>query len=151
MVRASFPEASQHLQIATDAIARCSAAAVVRLGEQLLGQGESTDPGLLEPRYIKEFFLSTTHQQEAPPCPGSNAPKRTSRPKPRKREIPDGLWTKCEQCGEIIHKTELEKSFYTCAKCNAHFRIGSKEYVEILLDPGSLQGIRQADALRRSR
>jgi acetyl-CoA carboxylase carboxyl transferase subunit beta len=57
----------------------------------------------------------------------------------QKREIPDGLWTKCEQCGEIIHKTELEKSLYTCAKCNAHFRIGSKQYFEILFDPGSFK------------
>ncbi len=57
----------------------------------------------------------------------------------QKRETPDGLWTKCEQCGEIIHKMELEKSFYTCSKCNAHFRIGSKEYFDILFDPGSFK------------
>jgi acetyl-CoA carboxylase carboxyl transferase subunit beta len=57
----------------------------------------------------------------------------------QKRETPDGLWTKCEQCGEIIHKMELEKSLFTCAKCNAHFRIGSKEYFDILFDPGSFK------------
>ncbi len=57
----------------------------------------------------------------------------------QKRETPDGLWTKCEQCGEIIHKMELEKTLYTCAKCNAHFRIGSKEYFDILFDPGSFK------------
>ncbi len=57
----------------------------------------------------------------------------------QKREIPDGLWTKCEGCGEIIHKTELQKSLYTCAKCGMHFRIGSTEYFEILLDPGSFK------------
>ena len=57
----------------------------------------------------------------------------------QKRETPDGLWTKCEQCGEIIHKMELEKNFYTCTKCNAHFRIGSKEYFEILFDQGSFK------------
>ena len=57
----------------------------------------------------------------------------------QKREIPDGLWTKCEQCGEIIHKTELEKSLFTCAKCGAHFRVGSKEYLDILLDAGSFK------------
>ena len=57
----------------------------------------------------------------------------------QKKDIPDGLWTKCEQCGEIIHRTELEKNLYTCAKCNAHFRIGSKEFIEILLDEGSFK------------
>ena len=57
----------------------------------------------------------------------------------QKKEIPDGMWTKCAQCGEIIHKTELQKNFYVCGKCNAHFRIGSKEYIEILLDPDSFK------------
>jgi acetyl-CoA carboxylase carboxyl transferase subunit beta len=65
----------------------------------------------------------------------------------QKKEIPDGLWTKCEQCGEIIHRTELEKNFYTCVKCNAHFRIGSREYIKILLDEGSFK---EHDARMRS-
>ena len=57
----------------------------------------------------------------------------------QKKEIPDGMWTKCEQCSEIVHKMELQKNSYTCAKCGAHFRIGSKEYLEILLDAGSFK------------
>jgi acetyl-CoA carboxylase carboxyl transferase subunit beta len=57
----------------------------------------------------------------------------------QKKDIPDGMWTKCEQCGEIIHKMEMQKSLYTCPKCNAHFRIGSKEFIEILLDPNSFK------------
>ena len=57
----------------------------------------------------------------------------------QKREIPDGLWTKCESCGEIIHKMELQKSIWTCAKCGAHFRIGSAEYFELMLDPDSFK------------
>jgi len=57
----------------------------------------------------------------------------------QKKEVPDGLWTKCDQCGEIIHRMELEKNFFTCVKCNAHFRIGSKEYIAILLDEDSFK------------
>jgi len=72
----------------------------------------------------------------------------------QKKDIPDGLWTKCEQCGEIIHRTELTKNFYTCAKCNAHFRIGSKEYLELLLDPDSFKEhdrrMRSSDPLKFS-
>lgn len=70
----------------------------------------------------------------------------------QKRELPDGMWTKCEHCGEIIHKTELEQNFFTCAKCNAHFRIGSKEYISILLDESSFKEydrkMRSVDPLR---
>jgi acetyl-CoA carboxylase carboxyl transferase subunit beta len=51
-----------------------------------------------------------------------------------KKDIPDGQWTKCDSCGEIIHKKQLEQNLYTCQKCGYHFRIGSKEYFEILLD-----------------
>lgn len=57
----------------------------------------------------------------------------------QKKDIPGGLWRKCEGCGEIIHQTQLEGSFYTCTKCNYHFRIGSKEYFALLLDDGSFQ------------
>lgn len=57
----------------------------------------------------------------------------------QKKDIPDGMWTKCLGCGDIIHKKQLEQNLFTCTKCNYHFRIGSKEYFDILLDKGSLK------------
>jgi acetyl-CoA carboxylase carboxyl transferase subunit beta len=57
----------------------------------------------------------------------------------QKKEMPDGLWTKCAGCGEIIHRKQLEQNLFTCPKCGSHFRIGSKEYFEILLDEGSFK------------
>jgi acetyl-CoA carboxylase carboxyl transferase subunit beta len=57
----------------------------------------------------------------------------------QRKDIPDGMWTKCDGCGEIIHKKQLEQQFYTCIKCNYHFRIGSKEYIQFLLDEGSFK------------
>lgn len=57
----------------------------------------------------------------------------------QKKEIPDGLWTKCDACGEIIHKKELQKNLFTCSKCNAHFRVGSEEYIAVLLDEDSFK------------
>jgi len=70
----------------------------------------------------------------------------------QKREIPDGLWTKCESCGEIIHKKELQKNYFTCAKCNAHFRIGSADYMALLLDQSSFnerdKRMRSSDPLK---
>lgn len=52
----------------------------------------------------------------------------------QKKDVPDGMWTKCGSCGEIIHRKQLEQNLFTCFKCSYHFRIGSKEYFEILLD-----------------
>src|SRR5437879_3953600 len=64
-----------------------------------------------------------------------------------RKDAPDGMWTKCEGCGEIIHRKQLEQQVYTCIKCNYHFRIGSKEYANILLDEGSF---RELDRKMRS-
>lgn len=57
----------------------------------------------------------------------------------QKKDIPDGIWTKCNGCSEIIHKKQLEQNLFTCPKCNFHFRIGSKEYFDILLDDGNFK------------
>jgi acetyl-CoA carboxylase carboxyl transferase subunit beta len=59
----------------------------------------------------------------------------------RKKEIPDGLWIKCEKCGEIIYKKELERNSWVCSKCQYHFRINSEQYVQILMDDGKLTEI----------
>jgi acetyl-CoA carboxylase carboxyl transferase subunit beta len=57
----------------------------------------------------------------------------------QKKDTPEGLWTKCESCGEIVHKKVLQQNLWVCAKCNFHFRIGSKEYFSILLDAGTFR------------
>lgn len=65
--------------------------------------------------------------------------KKSISPESKKREIPDGQWVKCESCSEIIHIKQLELSSFVCEKCNCHFRIGSKEYIELLLDKNSFK------------
>ena len=57
----------------------------------------------------------------------------------QKKDIPDGMWTKCSGCSEIIHKKQLDQNLFTCPKCNFHFRIGSKEYFSIMLDNGTFK------------
>lgn len=66
----------------------------------------------------------------------SKKPKEKSGPK---IIVPDGLWLKCESCSEILYKKELEKNIWTCPKCNFHFRIPSRKYIELLLDEGKLE------------
>lgn len=56
-----------------------------------------------------------------------------------KQDIPDGLWTKCGGCGEIIYARELERRFWVCPSCEYHFRIGHAEYIRLLLDDGVLE------------
>jgi len=57
----------------------------------------------------------------------------------KKTDVPDGQWSKCEDCGEIIHTKQLEVNLWTCPKCNFHFRIGSEQYIQIIFDKGSFK------------
>ncbi len=49
----------------------------------------------------------------------------------------DGLWIKCNNCGEIIYRKEVEKNLKVCPKCNYHFRLSSQEWIDILIDQKS--------------
>jgi len=51
-----------------------------------------------------------------------------------KLKLPDGLWAKCEACGEILYRKELEKNLWICLKCQFHFRISCRDYISLLLD-----------------
>ncbi len=52
----------------------------------------------------------------------------------KKKDIPEGLWTKCEECGDIVYNKKLEDNFKVCPKCNYHFRINAYERAGMLLD-----------------
>ena len=51
-----------------------------------------------------------------------------------KKDVPEGLWTKCPQCKFTATIQELEDSLYVCPKCAYHHRIGSEDYFDILFD-----------------
>jgi acetyl-CoA carboxylase carboxyl transferase subunit beta len=77
--------------------------------------------------------------------------KQNISPDSQKKDLPDGMWEKCPSCNEIIHKKQLEANLWTCLKCDYHFRIGSSEYIGILLDAGTFKEMdkkmRSADPL----
>lgn len=53
---------------------------------------------------------------------------------PRRKEIPDGLWTKCANCQAILYNKELRQSLFVCGKCGYHFRMGAWDRLALLLD-----------------
>ncbi len=57
----------------------------------------------------------------------------------RKTHIPEGLWTRCEDCGKIIYNKALEENFKVCPKCQFHFTIGAPERITLLMDTGTFQ------------
>lgn len=56
-----------------------------------------------------------------------------------KKDMGEGMWEKCPNCGEIMHKTQWENNLFVCTKCDYHFRIGSKEYFKIVFDEGTFK------------
>lgn len=64
---------------------------------------------------------------------------RSEKTSARKMEIPNGLWQRCDSCHEILYRKTLEKNFFVCPRCNYHFRITSRQYIELLLDQGKIE------------
>ncbi|MFT4204407.1 MAG: acetyl-CoA carboxylase, carboxyltransferase subunit beta [Chitinophagaceae bacterium] len=51
-----------------------------------------------------------------------------------KRDVPEGLWSKCPECGYISTTSDLKENLYICPKCNFHHRISSEDYFEVIFD-----------------
>jgi len=50
------------------------------------------------------------------------------------KTVPEGLWTKCEECGAVLYRAEVERSLDVCPKCEHHMRIGARERLGSFLD-----------------
>ncbi len=48
----------------------------------------------------------------------------------------EGLWIKCLGCRQTIWKAELEANLNVCPKCQHHFKLGARQRLELLLEPG---------------
>ena len=54
---------------------------------------------------------------------------------PEERKVrTEGLWVKCESCGTIVFRKDLEANLLVCPKCGFHFKMNSKQRLEMLLD-----------------
>jgi len=55
----------------------------------------------------------------------------------KKKDIPEGLWSKCEECSETLYNKTLEENLKVCPKCNYHFLLDAHERLDLLIDAGS--------------
>ncbi|MBC8060314.1 MAG: acetyl-CoA carboxylase carboxyltransferase subunit beta [Clostridiaceae bacterium] len=56
-----------------------------------------------------------------------------------KPSIPNGMWAKCNKCGEIIYKKDLEDNLMVCPKCKAHLRLSALERIKLTIDEGTFE------------
>ena len=57
----------------------------------------------------------------------------------RRRSIPDGLWMKCDACGAMVYKREVEQALWVCPKCQYHFSLAAPQRIAFTFDEGSFQ------------
>jgi acetyl-CoA carboxylase carboxyl transferase subunit beta len=55
-------------------------------------------------------------------------------PPEERRVRTEGLWAKCESCGTIVFRKDLEANLYVCPKCQFHFKMSAKQRLEMLFD-----------------
>ncbi|MBA6223825.1 MULTISPECIES: acetyl-CoA carboxylase, carboxyltransferase subunit beta [unclassified Colwellia] len=54
----------------------------------------------------------------------------------QKRNIPEGVWSKCTSCNAVLYKIELDRQMSVCPKCDHHMRISARKRIDGFLDQG---------------
>jgi acetyl-CoA carboxylase carboxyl transferase subunit beta len=52
-----------------------------------------------------------------------------------RRTVPEGVWSKCDECSAVLYRADLERNLAVCPKCSHHMRIGARLRIESFLDP----------------
>lgn len=55
----------------------------------------------------------------------------------RRANIPEGVWTRCDSCGQVLYRAELERNLEVCPKCDHHMRMTARARLHAFLDKGS--------------
>lgn len=80
------------------------------------------------------------------------APKIKERPSEKVLRVPEGLWVKCSQCGEILQSKFLKDNLQVCPECHHHFRVGAWERIAQLTQDHAFEeiaaGLRSRDPLK---
>jgi len=57
----------------------------------------------------------------------------------KKKDMPDGLWMRCDECGATVYKKDVENSLRVCPDCGFHFPLDSAQRIAMTLDPWSFE------------
>jgi acetyl-CoA carboxylase carboxyl transferase subunit beta len=60
-------------------------------------------------------------------------------PDVKKDGVPEGLWMRCPDCGDMLFRKAVEEALNVCPSCQHHFRISARTRVDQLVDPGSFE------------
>jgi acetyl-CoA carboxylase carboxyl transferase subunit beta len=91
----------------------------------------------------KSLGIESTEPAVTPP-PATAATTFAKKPKiastkARKREIPEGLWTKCKKCSTLLYDKDLDENLKVCQHCGFHFTLGARERIHSLVETCSFE------------
>jgi acetyl-CoA carboxylase carboxyl transferase subunit beta len=92
----------------------------------------------------KSLGIDAPEPAVTPPAPNAASASFAKKPKissgkSKKREIPEGLWTKCPKCSNMVFDKELDENLKVCPHCQRHFPIGARERVHSLVETCSFE------------
>lgn len=82
---------------------------------------------MLRDMFKKTYTMIDSHYKTA---------KREAAPEP---EVPQGMWRKCNKCGQPIYVEDVRNNFYECPKCGGYFRVHAYRRLEMLMDEGTFE------------
>ncbi|MGA3179932.1 MAG: acetyl-CoA carboxylase, carboxyltransferase subunit beta [Verrucomicrobiota bacterium] len=96
--------------------------------------------------FVRKTLGVETLEPAVTPLPGAVPPAFAKKPKlgsskSRKRDIPEGLWTKCKKCATMIFDKELDANLKVCPKCQYHFPISARERIHALVETCSFEEV----------
>ena len=65
--------------------------------------------------------------------------KYKSEKKEDEPSIPEGMWRKCNKCGQPVYVEDVRNNYYICPKCGGYFRVHAFRQIGMVLDPGSFE------------
>ena len=94
--------------------------------------------------FTKKSLAGENVEPSVTPPPQPNETSFVKKPKLtgaklRKKEIPEGLWTKCPKCSTMVFDKELDENLKVCTKCAHHFPIGARERIHSLVETCSFE------------
>ena len=93
--------------------------------------------------FTKKSLGIETAEPAVTPIPANQDPSFVRKPrigtKSRKKEIPEGLWTKCPKCSTMLYDKELDENLKVCLPCGYHFGISARERINALVETCSFE------------
>ncbi len=83
---------------------------------------------LLKDMFKKPAYISLDKEKEAVRTLNETNPS-----------VPDGLFTKCKKCGEMVYSDDCVANLWVCPKCGSYFRIDARTRLKMVADEDSFE------------